>query len=131
MTDNKRVDRARQTQEIVAAALRGLGFVHAVSRAASLPGADVENVPPLAVEVKATRAVRLKEWLRQACANAGPGEVPFVVYRGEGQGPASLDDWPVVLRWADFVPLLRAGGYLPGPEYARDQPAPENPPAEG
>lgn len=113
MTDNKRVDRGRESQEIVAARLRELGLVHARSRSASLPGADIESVPGLHFEIKGTEKPIPGKWTKENALRAGEGELPLVVWRPRGYGPAKLDDWPVMLRWGDLVPMLAELGYLP------------------
>lgn len=108
---NHRVSRGRATQEFLAARLRALGLVHARSRAASLPGADIEGVAGLYIEVKGTERAEPMRWTRENAAKAGHA-LPFVVYRGRGQGPANLDDWVMMLRWADGEQLLREAGYF-------------------
>lgn len=123
MTDH-RVARGRASQEYVAAALRDLGLIYARSRPASLPGSDVENAPGLYIEVKATEAPRPGVWVRDNARKAAatrrqypgdPGPLPLVVFRPRGYGQDRLDDWPVMLRWADLVPVLRDAGHLPDP----------------
>lgn len=37
--------------------------------------------------------------------------LPIVVTRPDGAGPATVDDWPVILRHADLRQLLRQAGY--------------------
>lgn len=122
MTDH-RVSRGRASQEILAARLRTLGFTYAASRPASLPGCDVENVPPLYIEVKATERAQPGAWTRDNARKAGDGDLPLVVYRPRGYGEASLDDWPVMLRWADLEELLRGTGYVPDPPTGHEDPA--------
>lgn len=53
-----------------------------------------------------SRAMAIPAFIRQAKANAGQ-QMPVLVLRLNGQGPASIDDWPVVVRLADFVDLWR------------------------
>ena len=65
-------------------------------------------MPGLAPEVKATKDVRPQQWLRQATHHQG---APFVVYRPDGLGPASLASWPVIVSLNEFTALLRAAGY--------------------
>jgi hypothetical protein len=109
---DKRVARGRATQEMIAARLRGLGLVYAQSRPASLPGEDITGVPGLYIEVKAKERVEPMLWTRENAAKAG-NSLPFVVWRGRGQGPANLDEWVVMSRWADHEQLLGEAGYLP------------------
>ena len=64
----------------------------------------------LAPEVKARRDFDPTGWVRQAAANAD-GDLPFVILRPNGMGPASIELWPVILRVVDFTTLIRAAGY--------------------
>jgi hypothetical protein len=107
-----RVSRGRATQEILANRLRFRGLVHAQSRAASLPGEDITGTPGLYIEVKATENPGPMKWTRENAAKAGAA-LPFVVWRGRGQGPANVDDWVAMLRWADLEQLLSEAGYFP------------------
>lgn len=111
MPSRSRVFRGRKTQELVAQWLRVHGWVDAESRPASLPGTDIAKVPGLAIEVKATSEFDMGGALRQAEANAKPGDVPFVVRRMNGQGPEKIADWPVVIRLSYFTELLTKAGY--------------------
>jgi len=76
--------------------------------AASLPGADIENTPGLAVEVKARSDFNPKAWLKQAASRPG---LPIVVMRPNGSGEATVLDWPAFLRWGDLLELLHEAGY--------------------
>lgn len=64
----------------------------------------------LAPEVKAQSALNLAGWLKQARRNAGD-DVPFVVHRLNGTGPASMANWAVIMRLEDFTALIRWAGY--------------------
>lgn len=108
---NSRVSRGRKTQELLAEWFRGHGFPNARSRAASLPGTDLEGTPYLAVEVKATAAQDFTGALRQASANAKKTDLPVVIYRPRGYGPEKIQDWLVVLSLKDATDLLRVAGY--------------------
>ncbi len=104
-----RKDRGMRTQKVAADYFAANGFPHAESTGSGRSGVDILGMPGLAPEVKARRGFSPLEWLRQAAtARAG---VPFVVARLDGQGEATVDEWPVLIRLADFVPLLRAAGY--------------------
>jgi hypothetical protein len=108
VTDNKRVDRGRQTQRVFADELRAQGVLHAEPVPASLPGTDVTGWPGVDVEVKATETASPATWLKQVKARAVQG-----VLGPRGSGPSNVDDWPVTLRWGDLKELLRAAGHLP------------------
>jgi hypothetical protein len=75
-------------------------------------------MPGLDVEVKARRGLDLPSLLRQLDDRATHGNLGFGILRLDGQGPASIADWPVIIRLDDFTALLRAAGYgtLAGPE---------------
>ena len=100
--------RAAETQRTVAAYLADNGWPYATDAGAGRPGSDVLGVPGLAVEVKARRDLRPLEWVRQADNGGG---LPLCVFRPDGMGPASIEEWPVLIRLADVVRLLRAAGY--------------------
>lgn len=105
-----RVTRGRKTQELVAEWFRARGWPNAKSRAASLAGADIYDVP-FAPEVKATAGQDFTGALRQAKANAG-GKLPFVIYRPKGYGPERIADWLVVFTLFDATQLLQKAGYM-------------------
>ncbi len=108
MTAASRKARGAQTQNTVAAWFTTHGWPYAESAGAGRQGADVTGIPGLACEVKARRDFSPLAWIRQAAT--GPG-LPFVVHRPDGIGPASVGQWPVTLRLADFTQLLRDAGY--------------------
>lgn len=105
MTAASRRARSRKTEEIVAERLREV-FPGAARRPASLPGSDILNTPGYDVEVKARRDLHLTAWLKQASDRAGT-DLPVVVHRPDGYGPERIDQWPVTMRLADFVRLIR------------------------
>ena len=110
---NARVLRGRETQRIIAADLRNHGAPDARAVEASLPGRDILNLPGVAIEVKARKGFSPLEWVHQAVRNAD-GDLPMVILRCNGQGAKSVDEWPVIMRWADVKELLREGNYLAG-----------------
>jgi hypothetical protein len=103
--------RGADTQRLVAEAWRGDGWPFAEPVGAGAPGRDITGTPGIALEVKARRGFSPQEWLRQAARNAKPGEVPAVVLRPDGFGPATVDDWAVIVPHSVFRDLLRAAGY--------------------
>lgn len=112
MTQHRK-NRGRQTEHLVADYLREHGWPYAEAVGAGRPGADITGTPDIAVEVKGRRGFNPKAALEQAEANAH-GRLPFAVLRLDGQGPASIDDWPVVIRLGEFVRLLAEAGYGEG-----------------
>lgn len=113
MPSQHRKHRGYASQRIVADYLRQRGWPHARSTGAGESGADIVEVIDIAVEVKSRRNLNIAETLRQAHANAD-GRLPFAVIRLDGQGPASVEEWPVVIRFGEFVRLLAEAGYGEG-----------------
>lgn len=99
---NARVNRGRRTQNVVVIEwLRSHGWPDAEGTFGSEPGKDVKKgVPGHAIEVKARSDFEPKSWLKQAKANASPGERPCVIVRMNGQGE-DADDYLVFRRLAD------------------------------
>lgn len=110
MTAASRKARGSETQAEAAAWFRGHGFPYATDAGAGRQGRDLLNLIGLACEVKARADLQPLAWVRQAQANAD-GDLPFVLFRCNGQGPAAVADWPVLLRLEDFTALVRAAGY--------------------
>ena len=102
--------RGSATQAIAAEWFRGHGFPFCTDAGAGRPGRDLLNLIGLAGEVKARANLDPLGWIRQARDNAH-GDLPFVLFRCNGQGPATVADWPVLLRLEDFTRLVRAAGY--------------------
>lgn len=105
-----RIIRGRATQRMAAQWFATHGWPFATSKGASEGGRDIENMPGLAPEVKATRDGKLTSALWQAARNAG-GDLPFVVWRPDRYGQGQIADWVVALRLEDATRLLRAAGY--------------------
>jgi hypothetical protein len=105
-----RTRRGAETQAVAAAWYRDHGFPYCTDAGAGRAGRDLLNMVGLAGEVKARRDFVPISWLRQAARNAA-GDVPFVLLRCDGQGPAAVADWPVITRNEDWTRLVRAAGY--------------------
>lgn len=112
MARNYRKERASETQNLVAARYRAAGFEHAESTGAGRQGRDVVGVLGIATEVKARKDFNPVGFVRQAESYAD-GDLPVAVVRPDGMGPAAIDEWPVVLRFGDFLELVKAAGYSP------------------
>lgn len=112
MTRSRASAKARgwQTQNLVAADLAADLFPAAVSTGPGRPGRDVTNTPGVAFEVKGARDLHAPAWIRQAVA-AADGDVPVVVWRPDGFGPASLDTWPAMLPYGELKKLLKRAGF--------------------
>ncbi|ADD43864.1 hypothetical protein [Stackebrandtia nassauensis] len=111
MTTQTRKRRGRATEQAVAAAMRADGWPYAEPVGAGRQGSDITGTPGLSLEVKARRGLNLGAWLSQAVRQADDGEVPILVVRLDGQGPASVDEWPSVVPFAVLRRLLRLAGY--------------------
>lgn len=103
--------RGADTQRIVAGALKRSGWPFAEPVGAGATGKDITGTPGLAFEVKARAGFDPVAWVRQAVRNANGDDLPAVILRPNGMGPANVDDWVVVLRFGDLVGLLHEAGY--------------------
>jgi hypothetical protein len=76
---------------------------------------DVTGVPGVLIEVKARRDLDVNSWLKQAGGHAQHqatgAYMPAVVWRPDGAGPATVPDWPVMMRLDKWVQLLHMAGY--------------------
>ena len=116
-----RKQRAHDSETAVAGWFKANGWPFAEPVGAGRSGTDVTGMPGLIVEVKARRDFRPVEWLKQhaltrvAMEPAGDSvrglPLPFVVWRPDGMGPASIGSWGVMMRLDDFTALLREAGY--------------------
>lgn len=109
VTNRYRKARGAQTQRVVAEYLTTQGWPYATDAGAGRSGRDILGVDGVSIEVKARRDLNLPAWIRQARAAAG-NDLPVVVHRPDGMGPASIADWPATLRLADLVALLHEAG---------------------
>lgn len=103
-----RKQRGSSTENLLARYYQSRGWPYAEQVKAQ--GRDVTGMPGLAPEVKARRGFNPLEWLRQATRNAGV-DIPYVVFRPNGMGEASIDAWCVVMTLGDHTKLLRDAGY--------------------
>lgn len=108
---SSRVARGRESERALAADLRDHGAPQALAVAASVGGRDILGVEGLAIEVKSVRGLDIWAALRQAAKNSD-GDLALVVARGNGQGPAHLNEWVCFTRWGQMKELLRKAGYL-------------------
>ena len=104
--------RGMRTQALLAQRWQQSGlFPFATDAGAGRAGRDILNTPGLCVEVKAKGRLTLLETMRKAESYANEGELPIVVWRHNGQGELSIDQWSVSMRLADFEELwIRAHG---------------------
>jgi hypothetical protein len=92
------------------------GWPFAMPTGAGASGIDITGTPGLGWEVKARAGFDPMANLRQAVRNAGDN-LPLVLLRPNGIGPASIGVWPVFTTLDHQIWLLRKSGYgdpLPG-----------------
>jgi len=104
-----RKQRGYDSQRIVANRLKDAGWLFAEPVGAGRPGSDVTGVVGIDMEVKARRGLDLPGWMRQAAERTDG--LPILVVRPDGFGPASIDDWPMIVQFGRGVELLRDAGY--------------------
>jgi hypothetical protein len=103
------------TEELVADYLRQRGFPHAEPSTRGAAGPDILGVPGVGLEVKAQARGEFQAWLGQARTNLeNPEDVCAVVWRRNGDGPTTIQEWPVITDLGTLVWLLREAGYGAG-----------------
>ena len=112
-----------RTQLVVTQAVRRI-WPHAESAGAGRPGPDLLGTPGVDVEVAARRGLPIVEKMKQLRGRATDGVVGAVVLRPDGMGEASVDDWPVFMRLADWLDVMAAAGYGSERPQAWTDPAP-------
>jgi len=111
MPSQSRKHRGMASQRIVADYLAAHGWPYAESTGAGRAGSDVTGAPGLDIEVKARRGFNPAAAMKQQAERSHPGDLAFAVLRLDGQGPAVIEDWPVVIRFGAFVEVLRDAGW--------------------
>ncbi len=101
---NSRKARGANTERLVAERLRTIWPHCNVQRG---NGPDLVETPGYAVEIKARANLAIPAFIKQATANTTGNAIPLLILRLNGQGPASIDDWPVVMKLSDFEDLVR------------------------
>lgn len=106
-----RKHRGYQSQKLVAQYLAKNGFPYAEPAGAGRPGTDVTGVVGFDIEVKARRGFPVAEAMRQMAQRYKQGDISIAILRMDGQGPATVDQWPAILTLGALVELLREAGY--------------------
>ena len=106
---SSRKARGRETERIVADYLREHGWPYAEPVGAGRSGADITGTPSLAIEIKARRALRLTEWLKEVVRD--PNRVPLLIFGVDGLGPSSFDHLSAVMPLAIAIEQLRDAGH--------------------
>lgn len=105
---NARKARGMKTQALVAEDLKKDGlFPYATDAGAGRQGEDILNTDYVSIEVKARSGFEPVSALKQAETNAAEDEIPIVVLRMNGQGPANIDEWAAMVRWGDMKKLIQ------------------------
>jgi hypothetical protein len=111
MPSQSRKHRGYKSQDILADKLVAEGWPYAKSTGAGRTGTDVTGTIGIDWEVKARKDFNPSAAIKQL-KERGDGEIlPIAVLRLNGQGPASIGDWPAVLRLDDLIRLLKEAGY--------------------
>jgi hypothetical protein len=111
MVSQHRKHRGYASQRIVADYLREHGWPYAEPTGAGRDGSDIIGVLDIDVEVKARRGFDPLAAMKQQAERSNTNTLPFAVLRMNGQGEASINAWPVVIRLDHFIQLLRQAGY--------------------
>jgi len=106
-----RKHRGYSTQRIVSDWFTANGWPYAEPVGAGRPGSDITGMPGIDIEVKARRGFDPLAAMRQQSDRAAHGDLAFAVLRMDGQGPAVIGSWPVIIRLDTLTELLRAAGY--------------------
>ena len=110
MTQSRK-HRGYNSQRIVADWFTVNGWPYAEPVGAGRAGSDITGMPGLDIEVKARRGFDPLAAMRQQEERAAFIDIAFAILRMDGQGPAVIGGWPVVIRLDQFTELLRAAGY--------------------
>ena len=111
MPSQHRKHRGMASQRIVADWFSANGWPYAESTGSGRAGSDITGMPGIDVEVKARRNWSPLEAMRQQADRAALGDLAFAILRMDGQGPAVIGSWPVIIRLDTLTELLRAAGY--------------------
>ena len=88
-------------RELAALLTESLGVAVKRNLGQARDSGDDITVGKFRIECKRHNALRIMEWVRQIEHVAGPGEVPIVAFRQDGQ------EWRCVIRLEDLLPLIR------------------------
>lgn len=111
MPSQSRKHRGYKSQDILAEKLVSEGWPYAKSTGAGRSGTDVTGTIGIDWEVKARKDFNPSAAIKQLKERSDGVTLPIAVLRLNGQGPASVGDWPAVLRLDDLIRLLKEAGY--------------------
>ena len=92
---------ARGENELAAILTDELGTVVKRKLGQARNGEDDIEVGKFRIEVKRRETLAVMQWVRQIEACTPKNQVPLVVFRQNGQ------EWRVVMRLKDFIPMMR------------------------
>lgn len=104
MTDS-RVRRGRRSERLAAQWWRERGQPDCYPAGPGLPGKDIVRLWGHSCEIKARTRLELLKALRQAQANAEPGDLPYVWIRMPGQGE-DPGKWVMAFVAEDIAPRM-------------------------
>lgn len=111
MPSQGRKHRGYKSQDILAEKLVAEGWPYAKSTGAGRSGTDVTGTIGIDWEVKARKDFNPSAAIKQLKERSDGVTLPVAVLRLNGQGPATIGDWPAVLRLDDLIRLLKEAGY--------------------
>ena len=111
MPSQGRKHRGYKSQDILADKLVVEGWPYAKSTGAGRSGTDVTGTIGIDWEVKARKDFNPSAAIKQLKERSDGKTLPLAVLRLNGQGPATIGDWPAVLRLDDLIRLLKEAGY--------------------
>ena len=114
MPSQSRKHRGYKSQKILANYLATKGWPYAESAGAGRSGTDVTGTIGIDWEVKARTGFNPSAAIKQLKDRHNGKDLPVAVLRLNGQGEASIGEWPVIVRLEDFVELLKEAGYADG-----------------
>lgn len=104
-----RKHRGYATQKLIARDLVDAGlYPHALDVGAGRSGRDITGTPGVAIEVKAKGKFSPLAYVQQAKSDCG-NDLPMAVIRLNGQGPKSIDEWPVLMLSEDVARKFNIG----------------------
>lgn len=102
-----RKHRGIRTQALLAQRWQANGiFPYATDAGPGRPGVDILNTPGVRCEVKARTKVSLEAELQKL--KDGSDDLRILVWRHDGQGEKSMDEWTVTLPLAQFERMFCA-----------------------
>jgi hypothetical protein len=106
-----RRQRGNDTVNLTATYLKHNGWPFAEPVGTGRPGTDILGTPGLVWEIKARAQLTIAADMRQALTHAHNGQLPILLLRPNGMGPAAIHQWPTILPLNATIRLLHQAGY--------------------